>query len=98
MMDGTLDSSTKLGVYAEDAAAASDPTGHMLIAVRRDTLSTSEVSADGDNIALKATNKGKLHVAAELRVGDTVIDTGVGTGGSATPRVAIDTASQNANG
>jgi hypothetical protein len=98
IMDGTLDGTAKLGVYAEDAAAASDPTGHMLIARRKDTLSTTEVSADGDNIALNATNKGKLHVAAELRVGDTVIDTGVGTGGSATPRVAIDTASQNANG
>jgi hypothetical protein len=82
----------------EDAAASSDPVGPVLIAVRRDTLSTSEVSADGDNIALKATNKGKLHVAAELRIGDTVIDTGSGTGGSATPRVIIDTASQNANG
>lgn len=84
--------------YTEDVAAATDPVGNMLIAVRKDTLSTSEVSADGDNIALKATNKGKLHVAAELRSGDTVLDTGVGTGGSATIRVAMDTASQNANG
>jgi hypothetical protein len=48
--------------YTEDAAAASDPVGSMMMAVRRDTLSTSEVSADGDNIALKATNKGALHV------------------------------------
>ncbi len=76
--------------YVEDAAAASNPTGPALIAVRRDTLSTSEVSADGDNIALKATNKGKLHTAAELRFGDTVADTGAGTGGSATQRVIID--------
>ncbi|WP_316176208.1 hypothetical protein [Bradyrhizobium sp. SZCCHNRI1073] len=98
IMDGALDGTGKLSVYTEDAAAASDPTGNMLIARRKDTLSTTEVSADGDNIALNATNKGKLHVAAELRIGDAVIDTGVGTGGSATPRVVIDTASQNANG
>lgn len=82
----------------EDAAASSDPVGPVLMAVRRDTLSTSEVSADGDNIALKATNKGKLHVAAELRAGDTALDLGSGTGGSATLRVYQDPASQNANG
>jgi hypothetical protein len=76
--------------YTEDAAAASDPVGNMLMAVRRDTLSASEVSADGDNIALKATNKGKLHVAAEVRFGDVVADLGSGTGGSATQRVIID--------
>lgn len=74
----------------EDAAASSDPVGPVLMAVRRDTLSTSEVSADGDNIALKATNKGKLHVAAEMRFGDTVADLGSGTGGSATQRVIMD--------
>jgi hypothetical protein len=51
--------------YTEDAAAAADPIGNMLIAVRRDTLSTSEVSADGDNIALKATNKGQLHIFSD---------------------------------
>lgn len=48
--------------YTEDAASAADPVGNMLIARRRDTLTTSEVSADGDNIALNATNKGQLHV------------------------------------
>lgn len=48
--------------YTEDAVAATDPVGSMLMAVRRDTLSATEVSADGDNIALKATNKGALHV------------------------------------
>lgn len=84
--------------YTEDAAAAADPVGNMLVAVRRDTLSTSEVSADGDNIALKATNKGKLHVAAELRFGDTVSDLGSGTGGSATQRVIIDSSQFSALG
>jgi hypothetical protein len=49
--------------YTEDAAAASDPVGPVLMAVRRDTLSASEVSADGDNIALKATSKGQAHTA-----------------------------------
>jgi hypothetical protein len=52
--------------YTEDAAAAGDPVGSMLMAIRRDTLSTSEVSADGDNVALKATNKGQLHVLAAI--------------------------------
>lgn len=54
--------------YTEDAAAASDPVGSMMMAVRRDTLSASEVSADGDNVALKATSKGELntHDAALL--------------------------------
>jgi hypothetical protein len=47
--------------YTEDVAATADPLGGMMMAVRRDTLSTSEVSADGDNIALKATSKGELH-------------------------------------
>lgn len=84
--------------YTEDAAAASDPKGPALLAVRRDTLSTSEVSADGDNIALKATNKGKLHVAAELRFADTVADTGSGTGGSATQRVIVDSSQLGALG
>lgn len=52
--------------YTEDAAAAADPVGSVLMAVRRDTLTTSEVSADGDNVAVKATNKGQLHVYADL--------------------------------
>lgn len=48
--------------YTEDAAAAADPVGTALIGVRRDTLSASEVSADGDNVAAKMTSKGQLHV------------------------------------
>jgi hypothetical protein len=53
-------------VYVEDAAAAADPSGNMLMAVRRDTLSASEVSADGDNIAVKADSSGRLHVYAKI--------------------------------
>ncbi len=48
--------------YSEDAAAAANPAGGALILVRRDTLVTNEVSADGDNVAAKATNKGELCV------------------------------------
>jgi hypothetical protein len=48
--------------YVEDAVSAADPTGQILLARRRDTLVTTEVSADGDNIALNATNKGELRV------------------------------------
>ncbi len=75
----------------EDASAATNPVGPPLVAVRRDTLSTSEVSADGDYIALKATSKGKLHTAAELRNGDTAITFGAGAVDSNTLRVTVDT-------
>lgn len=47
--------------YVEDVAAATDPTGSMLIARRRDSLA-SEVNADGDNIALNSTSKGEIYV------------------------------------
>ena len=60
--------------YTEDAAAAADPVGGMLIARRKDTLSATEVSTDGDNIALNATNKGQLHV----KLADTVTVDGSG--------------------
>jgi hypothetical protein len=76
--------------YTEDAAAAADPAGGMMIAVRRDTLSTSEVSADGDNIALKATNKGQLHVRDAD--GDTL------RGALTETAPASDTASSGLNG
>jgi len=48
--------------YTEDAASAADPVGNMLIVRRRDTLSGTEVSADGDNIAVNATSKGEIYV------------------------------------
>lgn len=48
--------------YTEDVASTADPVGGMNIARRRDTLSGTEVSADGDNIALNATGKGELYV------------------------------------
>lgn len=48
--------------YTEDVAAAADPVGAMQMARRRDTLSATEVSADGDNIALNSTSKGELYV------------------------------------
>lgn len=63
--------------YTEDAASAADPTGPMLIARRRDTLVTNEVSATGDNIALNATNKG------ELRTNDADANAVLGTTGGA---------------
>jgi hypothetical protein len=47
--------------YTEDATAASDPTGTQLISRRRDSLA-SEVSADGDVIAVNSTAKGELYV------------------------------------
>lgn len=48
--------------YTEDAAAPADPIGKALILKRRDSLSGSEVSGNGDNIAAGATSKGELYV------------------------------------
>lgn len=47
--------------YTEDAAAAANPQGGAMIAVRADTLA-AVTDADGDNVALRATNKGELNV------------------------------------
>lgn len=47
--------------YTEDVASVADPIGIMNIAVRADTLA-AVTSTDGDNIALRSTNKGELYV------------------------------------
>jgi hypothetical protein len=47
--------------YTEDAALPANPIGGVIIGRRRDTPS-AEVSADGDAIALNATNLGELYV------------------------------------
>lgn len=47
--------------YTEDDVAVGNPSGGMLMAVRTDALS-AVTSTDGDNIALRATNKGELYV------------------------------------
>jgi hypothetical protein len=46
--------------YTEDAPAAANPIGPMMMAVRRDALTAAEVSTDGDNVAVKATSKGEV--------------------------------------
>ncbi len=48
--------------YTEDSAAADNPAGPMTMCRRRDTLTASEVSTDGDNIACNATSKGEIYV------------------------------------
>lgn len=48
--------------YTEDDAAAANPDGTAIILVRTDTLATNTVTADGDNIAARATSKGELYV------------------------------------
>lgn len=48
--------------YVEDNPAAANPSGPMSMAVRADTLSVATVSADSDNIALRATSKAELYV------------------------------------
>jgi hypothetical protein len=71
----------------EDVPALADPIGNMLMARRQDILTTSQVSADGDNIALNATNKGQLYVSVPDGVGvnwsGTAAVTGHGTAASA---------------
>ncbi len=47
--------------YTEDVAAAANPIGTVLIAIRSDVPS-AETTTDGDNIAARATNKGELYV------------------------------------
>ena len=76
--DGTAVSGGGAGVeYTEDAAAAADPVGRMLIARRRDTLSSTEVSANGDNIALNATKKGELRTSTSPTIVSTPTRTDV---------------------
>jgi len=55
---------TGTNLYTEDAAAAADPVGPALILVRQDTLAIGTVTTDGDNIAMRGTNKGQAHVKA----------------------------------
>lgn len=47
--------------YTEDAAAAANPAGGALMLIRKDTPS-AEVSADGDNVALRGSNYGAAYV------------------------------------
>ena len=60
----------------EDAAAAGNPTGPVLIARRRDTLTAAEVSADGDLIALNATSRGELRVSPQGDLAHDAVDGG----------------------
>lgn len=65
--------------YTEDAVAPANPVGGIAQARRKDTLSASEVSADGDVITLNATSKGQLHVYSDLgTVSGTAIAAGAG--------------------
>lgn len=77
--------------YAEDAAAPANPVGGTILCRRRDTLSTSEVSADLDWIAINCTSKGQVHVFAELVTGTTVGLTGSLPGFASPPTVNFGT-------
>lgn len=64
IVDANGDQITSFGggtQYTEDVAAAADPVGNMNMAVRADTLA-AVTTTDGDNIALRSTNKGELYV------------------------------------
>jgi hypothetical protein len=64
--------------YTEDAPAAADPTGTVPILVRKDTPATI-VSADGDNIAQRATNYGAAYTQIVTSAGAFVDTFGGGT-------------------
>lgn len=59
--------------YTEDAVAAANPVGTALNLVRQDTLA-GLVSADGDNVSARGTNKGELYV--KHFDGIRIVDTG----------------------
>lgn len=61
--------------YVEDAVAVANPTGNALILVREDARAGSLVSADGDNVAARGTNKGELYIKHT----DSIPVTNVGT-------------------
>lgn len=48
--------------YVEDAAAAANPSGPVLIMIRDDGLGGTLTSADGDNVAARGTDRGELYV------------------------------------
>lgn len=75
--------------YTEDAAAAANPVGAQLILRRRDTLSGSEVSADGDVIAANATAKGELHVKHTDSVAITAASLPLPTGAASETTLAV---------
>lgn len=64
IVDGNGDQITSFGggtQYTEDAVAATDPVGTMGMMVRADSLA-AVTTTDGDNIAMRGTNKGELYV------------------------------------
>ena len=48
--------------YTEDDGSVANPVGNQIMSRRRDTLTSGEVSAEGDVIALNSTSKGELYV------------------------------------
>lgn len=86
--------------YTEDDAAAANPVGNMSMAVRADTLS-GVTSADGDNIALRATDNGELYVKQTDSVpvtdngGSLTVDGTVTANLSATDNAVLDNIDSN---
>lgn len=72
--------------YTEDAASPANPVGGYIICRRRDTLTSAEVSADGDNIALNCTSKGQAHVFV-----DGTVTANIGTAGTLATAAKQDT-------
>lgn len=61
-LDVNIAGSTGLGIYAEDAAAASGDLGQPVLAFREDSLTTGATSTDGDYAWLKVNAKSELYI------------------------------------
>jgi hypothetical protein len=70
--------------YTEDVAAVSDPKGGALIMVRQDTLA-AVTNTNGDNVAVRGTNKGELYV----KQSDAVTITGTVADDATTPGAPV---------
>lgn len=84
--------------YVEDAAAPANPQGGIVQLRRKDTLSATEVSADGDVITANATAKGELYVKHTDSIpvtdngGSLTVDGTVGVSGTVTVDSELTTA------
>jgi hypothetical protein len=86
IMDGTLDSTTKLAVVAEDAASAGGEGGIIAMAVRKDTPANTS-GTDGDFEALQV-SAGRLWTSSTVTA-ITAGETHVGEVGGKTAVVAV---------
>lgn len=87
----------RMSVAVEDVASPATFAGPPLMARRRDTANTSEVSTDGDWIGLIADNAGRLRVVVASVAGGNTAHDGVGTSVAPLPMGAYAFASTPAD-